>query len=141
MKACTISDFDKFWPVNENQKVRVEKLKTDGSLQCIDWSNEDIKIWGTEASGNSGLIDVIAMPCHVRETMIGGTEDRIPADCERNIERYREYLGPGQDLVAYHNQQAFHIDEYGELRVTEHSFVSMQQLETLKPTWVATIIS
>ena len=32
------------------------------------------------------------MPCHVRETMIGGTQDNVREDCVRDREQVYEYL-------------------------------------------------
>jgi len=34
-------------------------------MQCIDWKNENIEIYGSEASQNYGAIDIMAVPCHM----------------------------------------------------------------------------
>ena len=49
---------------------------------CIDWSDTEVNLYGTEGlDTNSGTLDVQFLPCNVKETVLGGTEDRIPATC------------------------------------------------------------
>ena len=73
----------------------------------MDLSQNDVELWGNEASGNFGLIDIIAMPCHVKEKKLGAVEEGVSDDCVRDKELYRKYLGTSQNLVFYANQESF----------------------------------
>ena len=49
---------------------------------CLDWSTVQLK--GTEFGSNYETVDIILLPCATRETALGGEEDRIPEDCNRD---------------------------------------------------------
>ena len=90
MYPCQEDDYAKFFPANENAKDRLNKMQNeDGrNLFCIDWSDESLELYGTEASGNYGLIEISVVPCNVRLSLesIGGVEDRIDPDCRWDFE-------------------------------------------------------
>ena len=41
------------------------------------------------------------VPCGLRETTIGGTDDRVPEDCNYDKEALIEYLGSIKMLMYY----------------------------------------
>ena len=49
---------------------------------CLDWSTVQLK--GTEFGSNYETVDIILLPCATREIALGGEEDRIPEDCNRD---------------------------------------------------------
>ena len=46
------------------------------------------------------------LPCNMKETLIGGTEDRIPEDCNWDRDELLKYLGPLR-LLIYNNMGSF----------------------------------
>ena len=46
---------------------------------CLDWKTVELK--ATEYGPNFKTMDIQLLPCNMRETIIGGSEDRIPSDC------------------------------------------------------------
>lgn len=95
MNDCTEEDYALFWPLDESEQKRLDNLKKNNALKCIDWADETVEIWGKESSGNYGAVDIMVLPCAVMETEIGGKEDRIPKNCNRDKEKLAEYLGSG----------------------------------------------
>ena len=65
MHPCTDDEFGKFYEPSKAYADRFEGLRRSGSMMCIDWVGEDLPIYGTESSGNFGLLDVMAVPCHM----------------------------------------------------------------------------
>mmetsp|Transcript_15874 Transcript_15874/g.19999 ORF Transcript_15874/g.19999 Transcript_15874/m.19999 type:complete len:157 (-) Transcript_15874:1317-1787(-) len=67
---CKEEDYEKFYPIDERSASRLSRFKSepDQQLQCIDWDNSDIDLYGVESTGNVGVVDVIALPCNVKLT-------------------------------------------------------------------------
>lgn len=65
MHTCTEKDFAKFYQPSNIFAERFEKLRKSNGMQCIDWEQDDIQIFGSEASGNFGALDIVAVPCHM----------------------------------------------------------------------------
>ena len=109
VSSCTAEDFAKFETPERRSRKRFEalqkqipaeadsdKAEEDGGgsenaepasgLVCIDWASQEVDLWGDSAdsTAQSGTLDVQVLPCHVKETLLGGTEDRIPAICNRD---------------------------------------------------------
>ena len=66
---CTDADYEKFWPLVDSEKARLETLKENKGLYCVDWTDETINMYGTEASGNTGITQVAFFPCHVMDSL------------------------------------------------------------------------
>ena len=49
---------------------------------CMDW--DAIKLLGDPYKPSFKAMDIMFLPCSMRETLIGGKEDRIPDDCNYN---------------------------------------------------------
>ena len=52
----------------------------------------------------------------MRETQIGGTEDRIPADCNFDKKAAIDYLGE-LSVIVYYNNARFQQNEFGEWKI------------------------
>ena len=61
---CTEVDYDKFHPVDRSAVSKVEKMKQESSLYCIDWDSTDVDLYGNWAStANYQAIDIMVVPC------------------------------------------------------------------------------
>lgn len=77
---------------------------------CIDWASAGADLYGTEGlDKSSATLDVQFLPCNVKETLLGGTEDRIPAKCNVDQKAAIGYVGPMQ-MVAIFNEGNFQMD-------------------------------
>ena len=106
MKPCTESDYEEFYPVDPGSKNRIEHLKSQNALVCLDTSEMDVKFRGTEMSGMFNAIDVMVVPCAVKLTLIGGKEDRIPKECEMDRDKSINWF-QNFNFVTYYNQGRF----------------------------------
>lgn len=125
--SCTADDFAKFETPERRSRKRFEALQKQISVKeenaetnqegdsdetepasgliCIDWAEQGVDLWGYsgDSTAESGTLDVQVLPCHVKETLLGGTEDRIPAICNRDQQTSIDYIGPMQ-MVAIYNE-------------------------------------
>lgn len=112
-----------------------------GGLLCIDWASAGVELWGTEAAGeNYGTLDVQFLPCGVKETLLGGKEDRIPLSCNYDKQAAMNYIGPMQ-MVAYFNEGKFQLDDFGHSRIKKRSVLRRIQVDETRPNWIGTTIS
>ena len=56
-----------------------EKYKEAGGFMCMDWSA--IELQATPHKKNYKAMDIMFLPCGMRETLQGAKEDRIPDNC------------------------------------------------------------
>lgn len=63
------------------------------------------------------------LPCNMRETLLGGEEDKIPDDCNYDKNELIKYLGPLRMLI-WKNVGRFELDEYGEGRISKESVIT-----------------
>ena len=68
---------------------------------CIDWKRDNVLLGGTTGSAKYRYLDISMVPCGMRETNMGGTEDRIPEDCNYDRKALIEYLGSIQMKIYY----------------------------------------
>ena len=87
---------------------------------CIDWTNDDIVISGDETDATYRSLDIMLVPCGMQETILGGTEDRIPDDCNYDKDALIEYLGSIQ-MMMYYNQGQFVRDAFGDESISHSS--------------------
>ena len=72
-------------------------------------------MYGSETSGNFGSLDIMIVPCHFKETVMGGKVDKIPPNCNRDKDKFIDYIGHAAvNLVSYYNTKEFRSDEYGQ---------------------------
>ena len=136
MRPCTEEDYEKFNPPDMNAALIVEQLKKDGALFCLDANLLKTQaIRGNHEVGDFRFVDVMAMPCHTRETVIGGTVDNIRDDCVRDQEAFYAYLDNMSTVIWYnysvlkHNK--FEIDE----RVQHFSGITKYKTKLRENTW------
>ena len=63
----------------------------------MDW--DAIKLQADPYKPIYKAMDIMLLPCGMRETLIGAKEDSIPTDCNYNQTKLFDYLGPLQILV------------------------------------------
>ena len=79
MRECNEEDFSKFYEPDQRSAGRAKKYKKQGGFMCVDWSA--VKLKGTEFGTDFLTMDFTLLPCNMRETLMGATEDRIPENC------------------------------------------------------------
>lgn len=57
----------------------VKRYTEAQAFMCLDWSKIDL--YGEDPADNTKTIDIMLLPCNMKLTLLGGTEDRIPEDC------------------------------------------------------------
>ena len=87
----------------------------------MDWS--EIELFGEDPADNTKTIDFMLLPCNMKETLLGGKEDRIPEDCNWDRNELTKYLGPIRMLI-YSNVETLQLDEFGEDRVIKESKIT-----------------
>lgn len=81
LHTCTDDDFKLFTPPEDRSMSRLEQLKGKGGLFCIDWEAVGFKLYGSPSDAVHSVIDVVAVPCGMRETVLGASQDNIRDDC------------------------------------------------------------
>ena len=101
---CTDADLDKFYPVDSKSTERLNLFKTmaDRQLYCIDWDNADIDLYGSEASNNVGLLEIVVVPCNQKLISLGGFSDRIDPECTLDLEGQKNYFR-APNWIMYYN--------------------------------------
>ena len=79
MHQCTEKDMARFHQPSRSSRGLVDKYKKLNGFMCLDWSK--IEMQATPYKKNFKAMDIMLVPCGMRETLLGGTEDRIPEDC------------------------------------------------------------
>ena len=86
MHECSEEDYANFYTPNDLMLKRLESIKKNGGMMCIDWKRDSVVFSGNENSARYHAMDIMMVPCGMRETIIGGTEDRVPEDCNYDRE-------------------------------------------------------
>ena len=92
MHECSEEDYAKFQNPDDDSLSKLKRVKQNGGMMCIDWKRYNVVFSGTEKKANYRVLDIMMVPCGLRETTIGGTEDRVPEDCNYDKEALIEYL-------------------------------------------------
>ena len=135
MHVCTDEEFDRFSPPRKSSQGLVDWYREEKALMCLDWSG--IELYGEDPQDNTRTIDIMLLPCNMRETLLGGTEDRIPADCNWEKDELIKYLGPLR-MLTYKNVGSFQLDEFGHDRVIKESTMTQTQFDEHRPSWINT---
>ena len=93
MHECSEEDYAKFQKPDDDALSKLKRVKENGGMMCIDWKRYNVVFSGTEKKANFRVLDIMMVPCGLRETIIGGIEDRVPEDCNYDKEALIEYLG------------------------------------------------
>jgi len=101
----------------------------------MDWANQKIDLFGSEASGVYAEIDIMVMPCNMPLKFLGAEDDRIGEECVADLEKQIEYLGP-MNMLVYFNQETFKQEEYGEARISRTSTIRNIQVDEYRPNYV-----
>ena len=75
------------------------------------------------------------MPCHMKESLIGGSEDNIREDCVRDPEAVYEYL-TSVTTIAWYNYGVFRHNEFGkEDRISKRSSLLKYKTDERDSIW------
>lgn len=95
---------------------------------------------GSQASGDFTIFDMLAVPCHLRETSLGAEKDYIREDCVSEPEEVFKYLG-NMATVAYYNYGSFKPDKFDDSeRVSRRSAVYKFKTNEKEATWTPTLV-
>ena len=105
-------------------------------MYCIDWYEEEpIVIGGEYEDDYYSELDIILAPCNYVHTVGGYTEDSVHPDCEPNLKRQWNYVGPSQWLF-FMNQERINLEEYGSEIIERYSQIKTQQFDERTPNYV-----
>ena len=80
MHECSEEDYAQFHKPNDATLSNLKRIREKGGMMCIDWKRENILL-SVETGTKQHAIDIMFVPCGMRETQMGGTEDRVAEDC------------------------------------------------------------
>ena len=92
MHKCSEAEIARFKEPNKSSKGLVNRLTEAQGFMCIDWTQ--IELFGEEPAETTKTIDVMFLPCNMKETLLGGTVDKIPEGCNYDKQALVDYLGP-----------------------------------------------
>ena len=137
---CQDSDYAKFYEPIPESKKKVQSLREQGGLVCIDWSTAGLELYGTWATGDTyAALEIAAVPCHRRQILEDGSFSEIRDDCVTDETAVWEYLGE-YNLMLYMNQGTRVQTGYDEQSIDYNSAIFMTTPITGRPsysqTWV-----
>ena len=105
---------------------------------CLD--DYDIDLYGTEIADEWAFVDLIFLPCNIKESVIFGDEDdSIDPQCVKDLEKQVEYVG-GLNFLVLTNDESFVQDQYGEFAVDLSSKIINVQTDPYTPSWIPGLI-
>ena len=141
MHKCTDKDYAKFNPPENEAYGKLEKIRKEGGLFCLDWTEHGHEIWGTWTNGKSyGAMDIMAVPCGYQYTAYDGTVERGREDCNWDKEKLIEYLGASDYLNIYSNQSVLDMRDFGSSKLKKISVLGQVTIDPLKPNYEDTQI-
>ena len=80
---CTEEDYKDFYPVAPKTVPALEKIKSGDfrGLYCIDWTDEDLFVFGEEHNPNYQRLEIVIAPCNYLHQQWGYTKDSISSVC------------------------------------------------------------
>ena len=93
---CTEADMNEFLTPEPGSVDLGEALASDPDrgLYCVNWDGSNINLQGNENKNTFEILEVMVLPCNMKLTTVGDTEDRIPDDCIADLDEQIAYLGP-----------------------------------------------
>ena len=135
LSPCTVDDIAKFDLPDPSTSSNVDRLISQGGLFCLDYDALDIKIFGAYNGAYHSVLDVMLVPCNVKNTVLGGEEDNIPTDCNWDRQAAIDYIGD-LNIVAYYNQGRFNPIGFGEESIQTSSTIHKDRTDTYHSTWI-----
>ena len=90
----------------------MESYKKLGGLFCIDWDKAGFKLFGSKSDANHSVVDFVAAPCGLSETVLGGKQNYIREDCNWSKTAALDYVSDF-NVVMYYNLGRFQPDIVG----------------------------
>lgn len=59
---------------------------------CLDWTN--LELAGEDPAVKRKNLDVMLLPCNMKESLLSSSTDKIPDDCNYDQGELLKYLGP-----------------------------------------------
>ena len=51
MHACSDDDYSKFYPIESSKQIKLDKMRDQSALFCLDWDTLDLEIYGSWTNG------------------------------------------------------------------------------------------
>mmetsp|Transcript_42764 Transcript_42764/g.56462 ORF Transcript_42764/g.56462 Transcript_42764/m.56462 type:complete len:190 (-) Transcript_42764:1262-1831(-) len=139
LHPCTDEDFSKFDAPERRSVDRATKYREQGGLFCIDWEKANFLLFGAPSDADHSVIDVMAIPCNMRDTVLQAAEDRSRDDCDWDRDAAIDYIGD-INVVTYYNQGRFMPDEFEDDPVLRYSIVHEMRADQSRPNWFKTYV-
>ena len=141
MHLCTDADYAKFHPVEGKFTGKLENLKKNSGLFCLDWKEYGHDIWGTWTNGATyGAMDIMAVPCGNEYTAYDGRIDGPSEDCNWDKDELISYLGGTFLLNIYYNEGVFDVKNFGKDKIKQQSSLKTVTVSSETPSWIQTSI-
>lgn len=95
----------------------------DRGLNCIDYTDEMIQIYGDEMDADYQRIEFMLTPCNYLLTEYNYTGDTIHEECVRDLAAQKNYTGPLK-FIIYSNDEKFQNGYFGEESIERLSKVT-----------------
>ena len=90
MHKCSEKEMARFHPPTKASAGLVNRYKELNAFMCLDMRGVELN--GEDPAINTRTIDVMLLPCNMKETMLGGEVDRIPDECNWDRKKLIKYL-------------------------------------------------
>ena len=81
---CTDKDYEQFYSIEKNSESLFENIQSDEKrgFYCIDWTKEEMVIFGSQNSDNFQKIEVVLVPCNMSYKKLKGIDEvEMPEKC------------------------------------------------------------
>ena len=87
-RRCTDTDLGEFLPVETTSVELLDAVTTDPDrgLFCIEWDKFEVNLHGNENKKNFEILEIMVLPCNMRQTHLGATEDNISDECIADLD-------------------------------------------------------
>ena len=136
MHRCSLEDFEKFYPPDHDTEIKIEKLKKNGGLYCIDLKEIKAELHGSWQTGTHyQALDFKAIPCGQQYQLSDGNLSEISKNCNWDQQAAVDYFGI-IGLLIYFNEGVFQQEKFDEGRVLRQSFITTMTSLPKQSSWV-----
>mgnify|MGYP001029142513 CR=1 FL=1 len=138
-RLCGEDDYSQFYPIHEQSKNKLEKIKSDPNrgFLCIDWRDEEpLWIFGEENDDEFQRLEVWVLPCNSQYTDTGPLPGEISEDCDPSLDAQSKYLANSQILLLV-NQMNYNPENFGkDDKIKRESLLLNEQFRSDEPSWL-----
>ena len=112
---CTEKDYQQFYPVAAKNEKALGLIKANEKrgLYCIDWTSDDMFVFGEDYNPDFQRIEFVLVPCNYVHQKWGYTGDKIDKECVQDHKEQLKYLGP-LNFLLYFNDEEFDQQKFND---------------------------